>query len=96
MNYPCIQTIHDFQSKLKDLFDKIKVLQVQLICMQEIHSFKCTKIYNEGPNLPNYTFNVPWQVSDEIYPSFPSPYVLKFPLKVYTSSLQVLYLCELV
>ena len=44
------------------------------------------KIYNQGPNLPNYPFKVPWQVRDESYPYFPSPHVLKWPLKVYTSS----------
>ena len=55
------------------------------------------KICNQGPNLPNllqcfhvlpnYTFNVPWQVRDESYPFSPSPHVLKCPFKVYTSSL---------
>ena len=57
------------------------------------------KIFNQDPNLPKFTsmlqvipkysFNVPWQVSDESYPFSPSPHVLKCPLKVYTSSLSI-------
>ena len=57
------------------------------------------KIFNQDPNLPTFTsilhdlpkysFNVPWQVSDEIYPFSPSHHFLKCPLKVYTSSLSI-------
>ena len=75
-----------FKVTLKTYLIKSKYFKSNCYACKRFTLSNTPKIYSQGPNLPNYTFNVPWQVRYESYPSFPSPHVLNCPLKVYTSS----------
>ena len=86
MSYHSIQPIPWLPCKFKDLMWQSKYYKSNLYACKRFTLSSAPKIYNQCPNLPNYPFKVPWQVRDESYPSFPSPHVLKWPLKVSTSS----------